>query len=85
MKTDKQRIEELERRVKELEMRPPIYMPMPYPVPQPYPVYPAPYQPPYYVPYMPHPTWVGTPAWGAAGTAIGAPSGFASAGAITAQ
>ena len=81
MKTDKQRIEELERRVKELEARPPVWMPMPYPVPQPYPIYPAPYQPyiPPMYPFSPHPTWIAT-----AGTATGI-SGFTSAGAITAQ
>jgi hypothetical protein len=56
MKTDKQRIEELERRVKELEARPPVWMPVPYPVPQPYPVYPAPVLPlpsPWIIPWTP--------------------------------
>src|SRR5260221_484887 len=73
MKTDKQRIEELERRVKELEARPPVWMPVPYYVPQPYPVYPiypASVPNPWYVPVPWTPTVPEGPRWiSTAGTA----------------
>jgi len=52
----KKQIEELERRVKELEARPIVYQPIYYPVPQPY------YVPPP-VPYYPQP-WLPVQPWG---------------------
>lgn len=65
------RIEELERKVRDLQMRPPqIVTPYPYYVP--YPVYPAPQ--PY--PYHPWPVWISR-----AGSGI-APTGYASGGAV---
>lgn len=49
----KQRIEELERRVRELEARPivypPVFVPYPVPVPPTPPLYPSPFSPPWFV------------------------------------
>jgi hypothetical protein len=63
-KDDKRRLEELERRVKELEARPqaqPYYYPVPYPY-MPAPTYPA-------YPQYPSPWWTG-PVWCAPGFVI---------------
>lgn len=63
----KDRIEELEKKVKELEARPPVMIPQPYPVPQLYPVYPYYPQPWYPTPYP----WYGSPDWVTCGGAMG--------------
>jgi len=54
----KDRVEELERKVKELDTRPPVYVYPPVYIPQPYPAYPYPYQQ-YFVPYWYGQTWCG--------------------------
>lgn len=66
----KEKIDELERRVRELESRPPAVTVIPYQVPYQVPIYVHPY-PPYYGPWNGS-TWCGNQAVSIAGSGMGA-------------